>query len=223
MRGEMADNRNDDGTISRSSTSPPLTGTRTLRLTLGMKHSTLRLLGLPSFLRFRKLECTWYCTNDLRRTKAVMEVCSDTLEFVDIKFASALGSPRAGPVNFPKAIKLKEVVFRLGRIIDVWTVLALETLTSNHRALEKVAIHIHVWTPLVDEAAGSMEGMRGVIHHQWMHLDRILVRLWESHAVSTQVIYSTRGTKNGRLEYIGGLLPEVMKRGMVEVVDHRDV
>lgn len=52
---------------------------------------------------------------------------------------------------------------------------------------------------------------------EWLDLDRILVDLWESFSIHTNVIW-TRGRWDGHLgDYVGCLLPEMVKRGMVTV------
>ena len=52
---------------------------------------------------------------------------------------------------------------------------------------------------------------------EWLDLDRILVYLWGSFSIHTNMIW-TMGRLEGVLgNYIGCLLPEMMKRGMVTV------
>ena len=52
---------------------------------------------------------------------------------------------------------------------------------------------------------------------EWLDLDRILVHLWESLSIRTNVIW-TRVRWEGMLgDYVGCLLPGAMKRGMVTV------
>ena len=115
-------------------------------------------------------------------------------------------NPQVGSINFSKAIGLKEVVFRFNEIGDVWTAMALKTLTSEHTHLQKVSIH----TPI----DGSVrEATRDDIYERWMDLDCVLVKLWESNGIDTQVFYST-DQEEGAHEYMCGLLPEAMKRGI---------
>jgi len=52
-----------------------------------------------------------------------------------------------------------------------------------------------------------------------MDLDRILVQLWESHAIRTKVMYSAAEEKKPVCEYLEGLLPEMTERGIIELVE----
>lgn len=106
------------------------------------------------------------------------------------------------------------MAFWLGALDDVWITLALKTLTPNHRDLHQISIYIHVNRFLKTRLA--MEE----IHRQWADLDHFLVQLWESNAIHTRVIYRLKGEKEAR-ECVRGLLPEMTKRGTVELVDQR--
>ena len=57
---------------------------------------------------------------------------------------------------------------------------------------------------------------------RWADLDRFLVQLWELNAFRTRVVYVPAGEKEA-CECIGKLLPEMMKRGIVELVDKREL
>jgi hypothetical protein len=124
-----------------------------------------------------------------------------------------------GSVDFSKTTRLKEVVFRLGGTLDVQIDIALKTLTSKHRDLQRVSIHIPIRAPSIDDPVA----IRGAVDKQWMDLDRALIRLWETNAIPTQVIYTTEEGKEEGREYIGGMLPEMTKRGILEAVDGRDL
>jgi len=223
VAGQVVDDHKDDGTITQFSTSPPLTGTLKLDLVQGIEAITRQLLELPNGIHFRMLKCKWYLgRDDPRWTVATMEACSGTLESIDIN-STKLWYTRVGSVDFFKTTRLKEVVFRLGGTLDVQTTIALETLTSEHRDLQRVSIHIPIKAPSIDDPVNMRQVIRGAVDKQWMDLDRVLIQLWETNAIPTQVIYTTEeGKKEGR-EYIGALLPEMTKRGILEVVDRRDL
>ena len=66
---------------------------------------------------------------------------------------------------------------------------------------------------LVEKCSHTLESL--YITHN--NLDHILVHLWESHSVRTNVTW-TRGRLEGDLgNYVGRLLPEMTKRGMVTI------
>ena len=56
---------------------------------------------------------------------------------------------------------------------------------------------------------------------QWMDLDRALVQLSESHAVRIRITYCS-GKREGVYEFVEGLLPETIERGIAELVDLPD-
>ena len=189
-------NYDDNSTILQPPTSPPLTGSLGLYFSLGMEPAVRRLLELPNGAHFRKLECAWHLAEDIRWTKAMVERYSDTLERVEIMcmdlrgelnsfrfpyrphtFTSALVELRAGSVDFSKAINLKEGVFRLEYTNDVWTAMALKTLTSEHKDFQKVSIHISIHPSPEDEPDNIRETIGEKIYKQWMDLDRVLVQL----------------------------------------------
>jgi hypothetical protein len=85
------DGIDDDGTVFRPSASPVFTGT--LHLYQGLKHAAPRLLSLPNGLRFRKFVGESYLHGDLQWMAALVEGCSDTIEFVDLRWWVSSKSP----------------------------------------------------------------------------------------------------------------------------------
>jgi hypothetical protein len=90
--------------------------------------------------------------------------------------------------------------------------MALKTIASERTDL-RISLHVPVYrgfiTSSVDEEIGR----------QWVDLEYTLIRLWESHGVRTRVVYDPGEEKEEAREYIKRLLPEVMKRGIIELVD----
>lgn len=123
-----------------------------------------------------------------------------------------LVDPAAGPIDFSKAIRLKELSFDFQRFGDVFIAMALGTLTPKHTDFQKVTILVP--SVLVDESIGIRQSIGDEVYNQWMDLDRVLVRLWESNAIQTQVIYRATGGRG----HIEALFPEMSKRGAVEMV-----
>ena len=72
-----------DDVISRSSTSPPLTGTLTLNR--GGDQVANLLKSAPGGLRFRKIILGPYAGERLKRVKDLVVRCSDTLECIEIR------------------------------------------------------------------------------------------------------------------------------------------
>ena len=88
--------------------------------------------------------------------------------------------------------------------------MALQTITSSHRDLQQILIYFpsrYIYTR-------NQETNR-----QWMDLDRLLVQLWESHAICTKLMYSETSEDEFVCGYIRGLLPEVTKGVTIELVN----
>ena len=115
------------------------------------------------------------------------------------------------------------MILRLEELDDVWTAMVLKTLTSEHRNFRKVTIHIPIAISSVGEPVNVKQSIGEETHGQWMDLDHILIQLWESNAIHTQVIYTTEGEKKEAREFIGALLPEMTKRGKVEMLEGDDL
>lgn len=122
----------------------------------------------------------------------------------------------ASEIDFSRATKLKGVAFQLEDLGDILTVMALKTLTSGHRDLQDISIC------LPDEDSVNDGQRAGEIQSWWMDIDRFLVRLWELNAFRAWVIYRT-GVEQEARELVEMLLPEMMKKGAVELVDYDDL
>ena len=56
----------------------------------------------------------------------------------------------------------------------------------------------------------------------WADLDRLLVQFWEFHSVRTRVVHRQPRTGNGTggtEDWVQYLLPEMMKRGVVDLTE----
>jgi hypothetical protein len=122
------------------------------------------------------------------------------------------------PVDLSKAIKLREVVFRFDGLSPVWVTRTLRTITPEHRDLQQISIHntFRYSRRSVPVDAKQLAGEEG--YEEWMDLDRALIQLWESRTVRTRLFNA--GREGGKMrELRRGLLPEVTKRGIIELVD----
>jgi len=224
----------DDGAASEPSTPPPLTGTLELQFLRKIGPIARPLLDLPNGLRFKEFECVWNIPDDARWITALVERCAETLEYFHIrcrtlsKFRSLNLCDRVsnGPVvfvsagaevafiNLSKATRLREVGFRLLDPYDVWAGSTLKTLTPNHKDLWRISIH------MVIREHANLQQIFGIdICDSWADLDHTLIQLWESNAVTTRVTYATGGDKTEARKFVEQLLPEMTRRGIVELVD----
>ena len=62
-----------------------------------------------------------------------------------------------------------------------------------------------------------------VVHQGWLDLDHLLVQLWASHSLRLKVAYELlRGSRESRY-HVTKLLPELMRRGVVDLVGYHSV
>jgi hypothetical protein len=83
---DQEDDSEEDGisSVTRPSSPPRLTGSLRLHLERMMEPFTRRLLSIPSGIHFQNLTLTLLCEDDFLTTMALVEVCSHTLESLDI-------------------------------------------------------------------------------------------------------------------------------------------
>jgi len=63
------------------------------------------------------------------------------------------------------------------------------------------------------------ETIRGAVCQEWEDLDRVLVQFWTSYSIRPQVMYAGRqGVKDLR-DDVPSLLPELTRRGLVDLVE----
>jgi len=221
-------------TAIQPSSLPTFTGSLEL-LVVGIGCITNRWIFLPGGIRFRKLTLMWFCDEDISSTAALVEKCSHTLESLDITRDSSCGTfirhlhlhrsnlllfpadPKSASFSLSKATKLGDVIFRPGSLAVEWISRALQAITSEHRDLRRISVDVPHYSTLLqvgeDLRGGIGEGVLG----QWLNLDHILVHLWESFSIRTDVIWAKWSWKGTVGDHVGSLLPEMTKRGMVTI------
>ena len=87
----------------------------------------------------------------------------------------------------------------------MWISTALKTITVEHKNFREIFTSIRF--DFIPSVARSPEVCR-----PWMDLDHLLFRLSESHGAGVMVKYYSDKKKEA-LEFIGGVLPEMARRG----------
>jgi len=172
----------------------------------GMEPIAHRLLALSGGMYCRKLtlKFTYNRIRHLRLHKSDL-----VLFLVDLGSAS---------FNLSEATKLRDVTFRIATLRVEWITLALRDITSKHRDLRQISIDAgHYFSRAYRTSADDPRQYVGdKFFGQWLDLDRILVHLWESLSIHTNVKWTGEGGEwLGR--YIAAVLPEMTKRGMVTI------
>ena len=132
--------------------------------------------------------------------------------------------PGPSSIDLSKARKLKDVALLSNSLKIQWVLMALRTITTDHRDFRKVSLCAPCLSRrtapainLADPAAIRRE-IGEVAHTQWSEFDHVLAQLWESHSIRLEVLYYNH--QGGAVcRCANRLLPEATKRGMVDLVD----
>jgi hypothetical protein len=238
------DNAHDDDeppTATQLSSPYMFTGSLELHLSMGIVPFTRRLLSLPGGVHFRELTLRWLRKEDHSLTTALVKGCSHTLESLDVacnhlgksirdlclhqSLTSLPGGSRSAPIDLSQATKLRDVVFRPLSWRVEWITTTLQTITPSHQDLRQISIRVHHPSSVNISVAGVYADVKSAsgeaAYREWLDLDRLLVRLWESRSVRPKAIVRTTPTMAewGSRDYVGRVLPEATKGGMIELVE----
>ena len=74
----------------------------------------------------------------------------------------------------------------------------------------------------IEEISLELSGyiLWGMVNQEWLDLDSLLVRLWTLRSLRLKVMYESRRGSGDRTEAVARLLPEVMRRGIVDLVEY---
>ena len=217
------------------STSPAFTGTLEIVPLRGRVNVVRQLLDLPNGLHFRNLILTWCEEEDSRWMDDLVAGCSSTLECFDVchsrfgQFVLAIRqacdlhiSVIAIPpfIDLSKATKLRDAVFQPGSLNVEWVSKALRTITPIHQDFRRISISMHRDLNLTQPDVDVRETIGERIYGQWSDLDRLLVQFWESRLIRPEVIWAMVEKKRKvTRDSIGCLLPEITKRGIIDLVE----
>ena len=133
------------------------------------------------------------------------------------------GEPLAASIDLSRATKLKNAVFRC-RKHPQWIATTLRTITCDHKDLQQIDVDV-LWPQyqgnldLVDPARMRVV-LGGTSWAGWSELDRVLGQIWESYSIRLKVPYSAPAIARERARgFMERLLPEVTRRGIVELVE----
>jgi len=109
------------------------------------------------------------------------------------------------PLDLSKATKLKSL--RSGSSVQ-WITTTLQTIKS--KSLQRILIRPFGTPP---------EAIEEEVHQQWQDLDRLLVQFWTSHSIRPQIMQGAGKEWNGLRDRLPGLLPELTRRGLVDLFE----
>ena len=96
--------------------------------------------------------------------------------------------------------------------------MALETITFEHRNFQQISIHAPYHPPSIVDHTNLKKTLGEPHHRQWMVLDLLLVQFWELRAIRPKIVCGVPREKKWVYEYVGSLLPEITKRGIIDLV-----
>ena len=101
--------------------------------------------------------------------------------------------------------------------------MALQTITSEHRDIQQISIHVSHITPLDRINANTRQTTGESAYGQWLDLDRLLVRFWELRSIRPRVIYVvvSEDEEKEAIDCMSFLLPEITKRGIIDLGRHQ--
>lgn len=184
-------------------------GTR-LVLNCGLKDIISCFLSLPNAPQLQgiKWDAPLLDTQpELPWMMALMERCSDTLEWIDINFMPGR-SPYAPdfapttPIDFSKAKSLKQVTVPVDECYILWTIESLKTIKPENQDFKLIVICFpsdicKPWGSVGEEYYQKFKG-----------LDKVLTQLWKLQKICTVV----KHLKEGVLD-IKYLLPGIVEGG----------
>ena len=118
----------------------------------------------------------------------------------------SVDAPRMPSLDLSKATELTHVVFRCGRSTQ-WVTATVKTAKSEN--LQQIT---------VSSFAVGLAQIEGAVYREWEDLDRLLVQLWTSRSIRPRVRYK-RGKGEDDKDLASKLLPELTKRGVVDMVE----
>jgi len=128
--------------------------------------------------------------------------------------------PGYASVDLSKAVKLKDVVFRVKSRNVEWITMALQTITPEHQDLRQITIYGHFDFAVTKAVANIAQTVGERALRQWSGLDRVLARFWESRSIRPKVIWRAPTVKKRKMrDCVGCLLPVTTRRGLVDLVD----
>ena len=125
----------------------------------------------------------------------------------------AIDGMLTGSIDISKATKLKDVAF-VSNLDPKWIASALRTVTADDRDLQQVSVYTTDGLRNMDNDPSNQETARA----EWLELDSVFIKIWESHSVRPKVRYYLPSSMDGEMarRSMEGLFPETTKRRVVD-------
>ena len=125
----------------------------------------------------------------------------------------------AGPasIDLSKATELKDLVFPPEPLRVKWVITALQTITPERRNLRQISIHLPYYLTLAVVLTNLRQTIGEAGFEKWLNLDRLLIQFLESRSIRPKTISMMN---HGIGDHIGRLLPEITKRGVIDILEY---
>lgn len=129
-----------------------------------------------------------------------------------------------GQISLHKATALKHVVLTSVSRLQ-WVVTALQTITNDHRALQRITLFIPplLYRRIPSDPASSGDAIGATMFDEWSEkwseLDRLLVRLWWSHSARLGIGYCEPSQMSTARAWAGIIFPDMTARGVVDPIE----
>jgi len=101
-----------------------------------------------------------------------------------------------------------------------WITRVLQTIPSKHLDIRSISIRVPRDLTPVNAASDVGLAVGDGISDEWFNLDRLFVKLWESHKIRPRMVYAMLEEKDKQVKHrIECLLPEITKRGIIDPVE----
>ena len=228
-----------DMPLTTTQPSHPFTGTLDLAVSRGVDTVTHWLLSRPNGLHFRHLVVLWLREQHLRSINALVWGCVDTLENLTISYypsgavasfphqtrysPSFEGEPGPAVIDLSGAKRLKSVSFLVTWSSVKWIILALQTVTHEHRDFRQMFFRASEARPRLPgniDGSGIRKTIGEPAFNQWLELDHLLVKFWDTHSIRLKVSYNALRDEWKKIEvWVKCLLPEMAKRGLIDSME----
>jgi len=203
-------------------TQPNFTRILNLRTFASPRLVTRRFLDLQGDLHLTEINAEFF-NHDAESVTDLVSRCSGTLEGLTITYKGAFPiqllwltstSPLLADItesgmlslDLSSATNLKHLkLVQTGPSVG-WIVRALQTVKS--KSIQFIGIYPPITLPERED-----------VHREWQDLDNLLVQFWISHSIRPRVQYTVGGGKKDLRGRFPSLLPELTRRGLVDLVE----
>jgi len=97
-----------------------------------------------------------------------------------------------GSINLSKATKLRDMAF-VSDSDPKWIASALRTVTADHQDVQQISVYTTDGLRNMDSDPSNRDTART----EWLELDSVFIKIWESHSVRPKVRYYLPSSMDG--------------------------